>query len=208
METGHQLAAYDPGQQLQVVQPHIPAIDHRKPHYAEAILATDNTRLAACLRVFQAQLMRGCPFEWVDIHKDRESFVRYLEEEAKRENGEPYTDEFAPKPKVTFNFDARTIPGEKVVQAFDKPLHEVDGALEMLLSGLPQDIRNEIRDAVSRLLVRACHEALLRREELVKWIKAIPHNAKYDSISHGARIVRLGKNCSAETREHFLKKLP
>ena len=140
------------------------AVPVEQYQYSEAVLATDNTRLAACLRVFQAQLMRRCPFEWVDIHKDRESFVRYLEEEAKRQRGEAWTDEFAPKPKVTFNFDARTIPGQEIVAAFDKPLPEIDSALELLLSALPNDMRNEIRDAVSRLMVRACHEALLRRE--------------------------------------------
>lgn len=200
-QNNHELAVISPDRKVTAVP-----VDQYQ--YSEAVLATDNTRLAACLRVFQAQLMRRCPFEWVDIHKDRESFVRYLEEEAKRQRGEAWTDEFAPRPKVTFNFDASTIPGEKVVKAFDGDFVQLDSDLEMCLRDLPILLRNEIRDAVSRLMVRACHEALLRREELVKWIKSIPNNAKYDSISHGSRTVRLGKICSAETREHFLKKLP
>jgi hypothetical protein len=176
----------------------------------EMILATDNTRLAATLRVFGAQLKRLCPLEWVDIHKSRESFVRYLEdrEKCKNDPSRPPNPEVQPKPKVTFNFDGETLPRCGIVKAFDTDLEKLDADLEFLLAELPFELRNQVRDSVTRLIARACHEVLLKREELVRELKRVPNNAKFDHISHGNRIVRLGKNASPELRSHFLSKLP
>jgi len=77
------------------------------------------------------------------------------------------------------------------------------------LEGLPPDIQNKIQQAVSRLLVRACHEALRKREFLVKQIKRVPEDAKWDHVNNpdNGRFVRIGKCSSAALRSEFLDKL-
>jgi hypothetical protein len=168
-------------------------------HYQERILPTDNTRLAATLCMFGATLHRSCPLEWVDYHKSRESFIRNLED--------PRNPEFQPKPKVTFNFDSDTVPAGEIVKAFDTELEMLNDNLEAQIQDLPQEVQKNIRNAISRLIARTCHEVLLQREELVKLIKRVPHNAKFDHISNGQRIVRMGKNASPELRSRYLSKL-
>lgn len=168
--------------------------------YQERILATGNTRLAATLCMFGAQLRQHCPLEWVDHHKSRESFLRNLED--------PSNPMYQPKPKVTFNFDSDTVPAQEIVGAFDADLNKLNEGLDELINKLPKEEQDNIRNAVSRLISRTCHEVLLKREELVALIKSVPRNAKFDHISSGRRIVRMGKNCSPEVRSHYLSKLP
>lgn len=168
--------------------------------YNEAILSTDNTRLAATLLVFKAALLRNCPLEWVDIHRSRESFLRNLEH--------PENPDYQPKPKVTFNFYEGSVPGREIVKAFETELDQLQKEFELTYVNLPEGQRREIEGAVSRLIARACHEVLLRREELVRLIKRVPHNSKFDQISSGKILVRLGKNSSPELRSRYLSKLP
>lgn len=168
--------------------------------YQETVLFTDNTRLAAVWMVFGAALLRNCPLEWIDLHRSREAFLRYLED--------PTNPEYQPKPKVTFNFQEGNIPSKEITKAFESDYDQLDSKFEALLDGLSEKDKEEIRAAVSSLIARACHEVLLKREELVRLIKRVPHNAKFDKIISGGKLVRLGKNCSPETRAHYLSKLP
>jgi len=167
--------------------------------YKEACLATDNTRLAAILMVFGAALRLKCPLEWVDVHQSRESFIRHQED--------PANPEFQPKPRVTFNFHSESIPAREIIDAFQADYVVLNAEFEDTLVSLPQDVKNAIRDAVSILLVRACHETLLKREFLVKQLKRVPENAKWDHIQEGHRCVRIGKISSQELRAELLSKL-
>lgn len=169
-------------------------------NYQEFVLATDNTRLAAILLIFGAKLRKSCPLEWIDLHRSRESYLKNLED--------PSDPEYQPKPKVTFNFDHNGIPAAQIVKAFGDDFEKLNSDFEALIFSLSPDQRDQIRALVSQLITRACHEALLKREELVRLIKRVPRNAKFDQISSGKRLVRLGKNCSPELRSHYLSKLP
>ena len=169
-------------------------------NYHEAILATSDTRFAAVLCVFQAQLMSNCPLEWVDQHQSRESYVRYLEN--------PNAPDYQPKPQVTFNFDARTCPKPEVEKGFYSNSRAVQQELETLLREVPVELKKRLAQAITAAIARSCHDALLYREELVKLIKSMPRDAKFDQIKNGRTIVRLGKNCSPELRHHYLSKLP
>jgi hypothetical protein len=172
----------------------------REVRYSEAILATSDTRLAATMLVFKAQLLGSCPLEWVDCHKSREDYVRYLER--------PNEPAYAPKPQVTFNFDARSCPKQSVAKGFNTPLEQINAQLEAVLNQVPRETKLELAEVISQMIARCCHEALLHREELVKLLKSMPRNAKFDQIKSGRRIVRLGKNCSPQVRSHYLSKLP
>lgn len=169
-------------------------------NYQESILFTDNTRLAAVFLVFGASLNRSCPLEWVDLHKSRESYIRNLED--------PGNPKFKPISKVTFNFDSGTIPEAQIVKAFETDYEKLQEAFEGLLEGLTDVNKEAIRTAVSQLIVRACHEVLLRREELVRLLKRVPHNSKFDQIKSNGTLIRMGKNSSPELRSHYLSKLP
>jgi|SRR5215472_8250746 len=171
-------------------------------NYQEEILSTDNTRLASIFYMFGAALLRNCPLEWVDIHRSRETYLRNLED--------PSDPEYQPKPKVTFNFQkTNAVPASEIVEAFRTEFPQLYEEFEALLpEQLSETDKDKIRMAVSRLITRACHESFLKREELVRLLKRVPQNAKFDQIKSGRRIVRLGKNCSPETRSHYLSKLP
>lgn len=162
---------------------------------------TDNTRLASVFLVFGATLHPTCPIEWIDIHKSKESFVRNLED--------PTNPEYQPKPKVTFNFNARSVPETKIIEAFEADFEKLNLAFEELVGSLPDEQKKAIQIMMSQLIARACHEVLLRREWLVKHlIKNVPRSAKFDQISGGGRTVRIGKRSSPELRKHYLSKLP
>jgi hypothetical protein len=167
--------------------------------YQEAISFTDNTRLASVYLVFGAVLHKNCPLEWVDIHKSRESFLKNLED--------PSNPEYQPIPKVTFNFYAGSVPEAQIVKAFEADLEVLNSELSAILEELPVPQRELIQITISKVIARACHEVLLRREELVRFIKRVPRNAKFDQIKSSKCVVRLGKNSSPELRSHFLSKL-
>lgn len=168
----------------------------------EGFLPIRDMRLAVALRVFRATLGR-CPLEWVDIHKSRESFLRNLE--SKRRGDRPEQDQ--PEPQVTWNFGTYpTTP--RLLGAFYKPMEETDAELEMALSMVEPTLRVQLKDAIARLIMRVCHEALIQREWLAAFARSVPENAKFDQIIHGRRIVRMGKRSSPELRQHYLSKLP
>ena len=183
--------------QLQILEP---PIQNGEINYAPVLFTTSDTRLAATLRVFGSQLYQSCPLEWVDIHKDRSAYLRYLEHPDDPAN--------QPSPQVTFNFDGRTCPKQAVVKAFDRPLEELNAQLGKIMEDVPPALHKPLGDAIAGVISRCCHEALIHREFLVKQLKRMPRNAKFDQIKNGHRLVRLGKNCSAQTRHHFLSKLP
>jgi hypothetical protein len=167
--------------------------------YQESITYTDNTRLASVFLVFGAVFHKACPLEWVDIHKSRETFIRNLED--------PTNPEYQPKPKVTFNFVSGSVPEVEIIKAFETDYEKLNSQLDELMINLQEQQKMAIRMAVSRLITRACHEVLLRREELVRQIKRVPHNAKFDQISNRGRTVRMGKNSSPELRSRYLSKV-
>ena len=175
---------------------------------AERVLHTSDTRLASVLMVFGAQLRRNHELVWTDIHESRLRFVRYLEEKKKREDGYSSSYEYEPRPNVTFFFDGSTVPAYEIVQAFQGDYGALDATFENAIAELPQNIKNEIRDAVSALLACACHQALLNREFLVKQIKRVPEWAKWDEVHEGNKPpVRIGKRSSPELRAEILDKL-
>jgi hypothetical protein len=163
--------------------------------YQESLLFTDNTRLAAIFLVFGANLYQSCPLEWVDLHKSKESFLRYLED--------PSDPRFKPISKVTFNFESGTIPEAQIVKAFGTDYEKLQEIFEDGLEGLSDAQKETIRNAVSQLIVRACHEVLLRREELVRLLKRVPDHSKFDRVKN----VVMGKNSSPELRKEFLSKV-
>lgn len=176
------------GQQLSVAAP-----------YSEGVLATDNTRLAAIMMVFGAQFSQ-CPMEWVDYHASQESFIRNQEN--------PADEKYRPRPQVTFNFQSDTVPAKEITAAFQADYVVLEAEFENILAELSQETQNAIRDAVSRLIVRAAHEALKKREFLVTQIKRMPENAKWDHVTgKSGKCVRMGKCSSAELRAEFLAKL-
>jgi hypothetical protein len=169
-------------------------------NYQEDLLSTDNTRLASIFLMFGAALHRNCPLEWVDMHRSRESFIRNLED--------PSNPEYQPKPKVTFNFYSGSVNGPQVVEAFDAEYSKLEAEFEVLIASMPEPEKKALRAAVSQMITRACHETLLKREELVRLIKRVPNNSKFDQVSSGQRIVRIGKCSSPELRARYLSKLP
>jgi hypothetical protein len=162
--------------------------------------STSNTRLASVLLAFGARLVHHCPMEWVDVHESRENFCRHLEDR--------FDKKYQPKPRVTFNFDAESIPAIEFVRAFNTDYEVLNAGLEELIKELPADQQDRIRAAVSAISVRLCREALLQREWLVSQIKRMPENAKWDHVNgHNQKCVRMGKNSSAELRSEFLSKI-
>src|SRR5215472_2678110 len=138
-------------------------------NYAPVLFTTSDTRLAATLLVFGSQLHEACPLEWVDNHRDRSSYLRYLEN--------PNDPACQPKAQVTFNFDGRTCPKQNVVKAFDKTLEELNDELAQAMEQIPEQLHKPLADAISGVISRCCHEALIHREFLVKQLKRMPRNA-------------------------------
>jgi len=167
-------------------------------NYTEQILTTNNTKLAAVLLVFGAKLRRHLPLEWIDLHETREGFLRYL----KNPNSSK------PKQCVVWNFE-NSLPAREIIGAYEKDLDTLQAELDLALAGLSEQQRDMIRDAISRVLARACRDALDKRQYLVEILKSVPQSAKYDEVHNGARIpfVKIGKNASPELRAQLLSKL-
>lgn len=167
-------------------------------NHEESLLPVQDMRLAAALRVFRATLAK-CPLEWVDIHKSRETFLRHLEN--------PNDSTYQPKSQITWNFSSYpTKP--KLIEAFYKSMEEADTEIELILNEIEPELRQQIREAMARLIMRACHETLIQREWLAAFARSVPESAKFDQIQHGHRIVRIGKRASPELRQRYLSKLP
>ena len=163
--------------------------------YRDEVLTTNNTKLAAVLLVFGAKLRRHLPLEWVDLHETREGFLKHLE----GANGSK------PKQWVTWNIE-NTIPARQIIEAYEKDLGNLYAELEAAIEAGQKDA---IKDACSRVIARACRDALDKRQYLVDILKSVPQNAKYDEVHNGSKtpFVKIGKNASAELRAALLSKL-
>ena len=163
--------------------------------YRDEVLTTNNTKLAAVLLVFGARLRRHLPLEWVDLHETREGVLKYLE----GANGSK------PKPCVTWNIE-NTVPARQIIKAYEKDLGDLYAELEAAIEAGQKDA---IKDACSRVIARACRDALDKRQYLVDILKSVPQNAKYDEVHNGSKtpFVKIGKNASAELRAALLSKL-
>ena len=163
--------------------------------YKEEVLQTSNTKLAAVFLLFGARLRKENPLVWCDEHQSREAFLRKAK----------------PRTKVTFNFENGGIPATQILKAYEKDLSSLYASLESALATMSEAQRNAVRDAVSRVIARACREVLEKREFLIELIKSMPEDSKWDQIhaGNGSRIpfVRMGKQCSPEVRAHYLAKL-
>src|SRR5215475_2346249 len=164
-------------------------------NYHEELLATTNTKLAAVLLVFGAKLRKQMPLEWCDVHESRQAFLRKAQ----------------PRKQVTFNFENGGVPAAEIVKAYEKDLGALYASLESALAALNEQQKSTVRDAVSRIIARACRDALEKREFLVDLIKSMPEDSKWDQVhaSGGAQapFVRMGKRCSPELRAHYLAKI-
>ena len=169
--------------------------------YREEVLSTTNTKLAAVFMAFGARLRRQAPLDWSYIHDSRENFLRNLEDRRVAK----------PKPRVTFNFENGTVPAAQIATAYQQDLEVLNAELEKVLLPLAERQKQAVRDALSRLLARACREALEKREFLVELLKSVPENAKWDEVyvGDGSRtpFIKLGRNSSPELRAEYLSKL-
>jgi len=176
-------------------------VDNNGQNYHEEALTTTNTKLAAVLMFFGARLRKQLPLDWSYVHESRENFLRHLEN---RNTAKP-------RPRVTFNFENGTIPAAEIVRAYEKDLASVNANLEEAIASLPERQRQAVRDAVSRVIARACREVLENREFLVDLIKSMPEEAKWDEVYVGdgskTPFVKLGRNSSPELRAQYLSKL-
>ena len=164
-------------------------------NYKEEILTTSNTKLAAVLLVFGAKLRRHLPLEWVDLHETREGFLKNLQNPS------------ASKPKqcVVWNFE-NTVPARQIVDAYEADLADLHTELEAAIDTGQKDA---IKDACSRVIARACRDALDKRQYLVDILKSVPQSAKYDEVHNGSKVpfVKIGKNSSPELRAQLLSRL-
>jgi len=164
-------------------------------NYKEEVLTTSNTKLAAVLLVFGAKLRRHLPLEWVDLHETREGFLKYLQN----------PNSSKPRQCVVWNFE-NTVPARQIVDAYEKDLAGLNSELEAAIETGQKDA---IKDACSRVIARACRDALDKRQYLIDILKSVPQSAKYDEVHNGAKVpfVKIGKNSSPELRAQMLSKL-
>jgi hypothetical protein len=163
----------------------------------ETELSTTNTRLAAVLTVFGAYLDPKLPLEWVDTHDSREDFLRNREDPGVCK----------PKTKVTWHLKGIGKKAQQVHKAIDIDLNSLDENLEKIIKDLPKELQDLIDVAVTQIVARACQEVLLNREELVKLLKSVPKNAKWDGLRFGNKVVMIGKCSSPEIQAKYLSRL-
>jgi hypothetical protein len=173
----------------------------------EKVLSTKDRFLAAVLMVFGAKPREAAPLLWVDYHENRERFVRYLEEMHKRDKGEAFSIEFNPTTVVTLFFEGVSIPAAEIIAAYHCAFEKVDKYFEDSIKDLPENIQRNIRDTVSWMIARSCHQALDHYDFLVSQIKRTPEWAKWDEVNTGKKSVRMGKRSSPQLRAELLDKI-
>jgi hypothetical protein len=159
--------------------------------------STNDTKLAAVLQTFRIELHPICPCEWCDVWPSRSAYLAY-------QNNSSH---FPPKPQGYFNFVVDKTTYDQLEAACKDENAEM--AFESSLAQLPEQQQQAIKNAHSRALARACQEALEYREELVKFIRSMPPDTRWDVVmgTYPWQKAKFGKCANPELKAEFLNSL-
>jgi hypothetical protein len=161
----------------------------------ESHLTTSNTKLAATLLVFGFRLRKTDPLYWTE-HYQKAEIDRLGWRDA------PMT------PRCYFNFDINGAAPREIATAFEGK--NADTAFLDYLNrlDLPDKEKSQLAALHSNAVSQGCREAMEQREYLVRVIKDMPEDAKWQVVhGEGKAHVTFGKNASLETKIKLLAKL-
>jgi hypothetical protein len=169
--------------------------------HTERLLVTDNTKLAAVLLTFGAQLRRHQPLTWVNVFESVNAFLAY-----RRNKGAS-----KPKVNVSFNFEPDGVAARAIIETFGSKKSAEDGFTVLLQStGLDSELVKKLLAAHSMAMVQACREALEAREYLVKeHMKKFPESAKVNQVQGKGKgeMAMFGTQASQQTIAEQLNRI-
>jgi hypothetical protein len=161
--------------------------------YKEEVFSTTNTKVAATLLTFGFSLHRMLPVEWNDVWLNQKSYVR----------------QDRPKAQISFNFEGEHQQFTAVINSYNDE-HALDNFGEALdQAGLSEDQKQVVGAAHSQALGQTCRRVLEHREWLIKLVRSMPEDAKWDVVhGEGAGIFsKFGKRSSDQFKAEMLNNL-
>ena len=158
-------------------------------------LTTSNTKLAATLLVFGFKLRKTDPLYWTE-HYQKADIDRLGWRDAPMQ------------PRCSFNFDVTGVAPREIAAAFESH-HSDTEFLDYLNSlSLPDNEKRKLAAFHSNAVAQGCREVMEQREYLVKVIKDMPEEAKWQVVhGRGKAHVTFGKNASLQTKVQMLSRL-
>jgi hypothetical protein len=166
--------------------------------YTERLLVTDNTKKAAVLLTFGAQLRRHQPLTWVNEFASKDAFLAYRRNPANK-----------PRVNVSFHFEPDGMDAKGILKAYDTTGAEDEFNALVKSLGLDSEMLKTLLALHSKAAVQACREALEAREYLVKeHMQKYPESAKVNMVrGKGKTFAMFGTQASKQTIAEHLSKI-